>query len=79
MSDTWDGRIYHDKAVKEKIKTDLKQMCSAVLCGRSLEIKRDKAGFDVYPSCDSKDKKILSLQKRIHGLYQARRVYGFCK
>ena len=40
MEMNYSGRIYHDKAVKEKILKDLKAMCGAVLCGRESSDKK---------------------------------------
>ena len=64
MEMNYSGRIYHDKAVKEKILKDLKAMCGAVLCGRELDIRKDKDGYDMYPSCKSSDKKYCHCKKK---------------
>lgn len=71
ISDTnykYKARIYHDKAITEKIENDLKVMVESVLCGRKLVIEYNSKGFDPYPGCKHFDKKYcFSKPKKYRG------------
>ena len=63
------ARNYIDKAVIPKIEEDLRVMVYALIGEKTLEIRCEPKGFDVYPSCQDSSKKWCPARKK---KYQAR-------